>query len=312
MGVNPATGKALVPSSSTNPQENPINGHEQVNQGNTDLQYACIFPLKTPVACDPAAQAAMKGCDCFQDDLGYNRPLCQPPAGGAATTTQSFAKAYPGTRHLQVLKEFKDNSIVASICPKVWDDSNKPDYGYNPAVKAIIDRLKEALKGKCLPRPLVPATAAREDGLEEGQVPCAVIEAVPPTGGGCNCDPNTNRLDIAGKPQLRDAVLSKLQTANTCGDAAGQIPCADFCTCELKQLAGNELRACQTSNTEPGVPGYCYVNFAPNEPHTAAGGEELVKDCSPDSKRLLRFVGGTPAKGSIALVACLGASLGSQ
>jgi hypothetical protein len=37
-----------------------------------------------------------------------------------------------------------------------------------------------------------------------------------------------------------------------------------------------------------------------------------VKECSADSKRLLRFVGGTPAAGAIAMVACLGASLGSQ
>ena len=58
------------------------------------------------------------------------------------------------------------------------------------------------------------------------------------------------------------------------------------------------------------MPGYCYVNAAPNEPNV--GNPDLVKESTADSKRLLRLVGDTPAAGSIALVACLGASLGSQ
>jgi hypothetical protein len=314
--VNPVTGAALVPSTSTNPtgpKANPINGHEQVNAGNRDLQYACIFPLATPITCDDDAFAANKGCDCFKDDLAYNRPLCQPPAGGPAGLTQSFAKAYPGTRHLQVLKEFKDNSIVASICPKISDDKTQADYGYNPAVKAIIDRLKEALKGKCLPRPLVPADKAL-GGLQAGQVPCKVIEAVLPKGGGaCSCDAGVagaNRVDAT--PVLRQAVLDKLEAGQSCTNAGtpGVTACSDFCTCELQQLGGDDLKSCQSDPVEQQVPGYCYINAAPNEPNV--GEPALVKDCSPDSKRLLRFVGGTPAAGAIALVACLGASLGSQ
>jgi hypothetical protein len=312
--VNPIVNAPLAPSSSMNPRENPINGHEQINMGNSDLQYACIFPLATPVDCTAAVSDAGKGCDCFEDELGFNRPLCQPPGGGAPTTKQNFAKAYPGTRHLQVLKEFKENSIVASICPKVSAaaDKTKPDYGYNPAVKAIIDRLKEALKGKCLPRPLVPNdTDAPKDGLEPGQVPCAVIEAVPPSGGACSCNAAANRAPVDDRPQLRDAVLNKLKASQTCGDGMGQTPCSQYCTCEIKQLAGAQLSDCQSNPTPPSTAGYCYINAAPNEPNV--GNADLVKDCSADSKRLLRFVGDdTPAKGAIALVACLGASLGSQ
>jgi hypothetical protein len=67
--------------------------------------------------------------------------------------------------------------------------------------------------------------------------------------------------------------------------------------------------ACQNDPSPPTTPGYCYINAAPNEP--PAGNPDLVKDCSADSKRLLRFVGDTPARGSIALIACLGASLGN-
>jgi hypothetical protein len=309
-GMNPITMEALAPATSTNPQANKINGHEQANMGNRDLQYACIFPLGTPLLCDEAAKTRMDGCDCFEDEGVFNRPLCQPPGGGPAGITQHYAKAYPGTRHLQVLKEFKDNSIVASICPKIVDDKKKPDYGYNPAVKAIIDRLKEALKGKCLPRPLVPADQP-ENGLETGQVPCKVIEAVlPQNGGGCSCPANAKRVDTT--TVLREAVLEKLKDGGTC-DGEGQPPCKDFCTCELLQLTGSQeggdLNKCQYDANPPTTPGYCYINAAPDEPNV--GEPALVKDCSADSKRLLRFVGGAPASGAIALVACLGASLGS-
>jgi hypothetical protein len=310
MGANPITMDALAPATSTNPQANKINGHEQANMGNSDLQYACIFPLGTPLQCDEAAMTADKGCDCFAEDAVYNRPLCQPPGGGPAGITQHFAKAYPGTRHLQVLKEFKDNSIVASICPKIVDDKTKADYGYNPAVKAIIDRLKEALKGKCLPRPLVPNnTTEIQDNLQPGQVPCKVIEAVlPQDGAGCSCPTDTNRAETT--TALRDAVLKKLRGGESCGDAEGQTKCEAFCTCELLQLSGGDLAKCQNDASPPTTPGYCYVNADPNE--VPIGNPDLVKDCSADSKRLLRFVGDTPAPGAIALVACLGASLGSQ
>jgi hypothetical protein len=301
-GANPITNDPIAPSSSTT-LANPINGHEQINQNNSDLQYACIFKLKMALTCDQAKFDADEGCDCFDMDQGFNRPLC----GGAGGLTQSYAKAYPGTRHLEVLKQFKDNSIVASICPKIPDDTANADYGYNPAVKAIIDRLKEALKGKCLPRQLSPNESDQvTDGLETGQVPCKVIEAVlPQNNGACSCDTYPNRVGTTDV--LRNAVLAKLEEGKTCGTKPGQTKCADFCTCELLQLKGNELDMCQTDASPPNVPGYCYINASPNE--TKVGNPDLVKDCPGDSKRLLRFVGDTPAPGAIALVACLGAAL---
>jgi hypothetical protein len=308
---NPITKDLLVASTSLDPTANKINGHEQNNVGARDLQYACTFKLAAPIQCTPEREAMNQGCDCFMGDLGYNRPLCQPPGGGMPTIEQNYAKAYPGLRHLQVLKEFGENSVVASICPKVLEPGN-PDYGYNPAVKAIIDRLKEALKGKCLPRPLIPNTSDMEkDGLEPGQVPCAVVEAVlPQPGAACACDPSpmSNRIALDARPELRTAVLNKLRQGQTCGTEGGT-PCESFCTCELKQLEGSELQACQTSESPPATPGYCYVEPFANPP---IGDPVLVKDCTADSKRLLRFVGDTPAPGAIALIACLGASLGAS
>ena len=148
-GANPIVNFAISPASSMNPRANPINGHEQNIPGFDDLQYACIFPLPKAKDCVPNDVA----CACSADKTGNsdaviaaNSPLCQ---GGANINQQTFARAYPGLRELQVLKDFGDNSIVASICPKqvtpVGSADSDPNYGYNPAINAIIARLKEAL-----------------------------------------------------------------------------------------------------------------------------------------------------------------------
>jgi hypothetical protein len=154
--ANPISGDVIVDSTSTTPTANKINGHEanhavvdnlKYDDGgpaNDDLQYACIFRLPDPkVGCT----AADLSCACGDEPL-RNRPVCQPPAGGAATTTQSYGEAYPGTRILEVLRDFGENSIVGSICPKIaTGDAQDPNFGYNPAMQAIVDRMAEKLAG---------------------------------------------------------------------------------------------------------------------------------------------------------------------
>ena len=117
----------------------------------------------------------------------------------------NFAKAYPGTRELRVLQGLGENAIVASICPKVIEaaDPNKPaadpNYGYNPAVSAILARLKTQLAGKCLPRTL------KAD--DQGQVLCRVVEAQRQKTD-CNCQLD-GRAEVASD-DIRRAVLSQL------------------------------------------------------------------------------------------------------
>jgi hypothetical protein len=148
-GVNPILNAPLAPTTSTNPQENPINGHEY--HAVADLQFACIFQLEVPRDCNLVAED--KGCDCKPSELldwmnvPYNKPLCQPPGGGVAGTTQYFAKAYPGLRELQVLKEYGSNSVVTSICPKqTTGAADDPSFGYNPVIPAFIERVRGALR----------------------------------------------------------------------------------------------------------------------------------------------------------------------
>ncbi len=142
---NPISGDAIVDFNSQDPRANHINGHEANHQvsdplrypdggpANDDLQYACTFELETPKA---DCSADDLSCDCGAEPL-RNRSLCQPPEGGPAGTTQYYAKAYPGTRILEVLRDYGRNSVVNSICPKA------PAEGYTPALTATVARMKE-------------------------------------------------------------------------------------------------------------------------------------------------------------------------
>jgi hypothetical protein len=144
-GANPVLNAPLAPPASAE-NANPINGHEwdtsQDSPPNRDLQYACVFPLATPKDCANPENAS--DCDCSGGPLdAMKNPLCQ--AGTTYGTTQTRAKAYPGTRHLQVLEGLGDQGIVSSICPANVADANAADFGYRPAVAAIIDRLRSVL-----------------------------------------------------------------------------------------------------------------------------------------------------------------------
>ena len=134
-GANPVTGDPLQPSSATSPRANPINGHETIlTPVGWEVQYACIFDLPSPV---------VQG-ECTVPASG-NRAICQDE-NGIYGTTQFFAKAYPGVRQLQVLSRMGDNAIVASICARNVTDNSRSDFGYRPALSAILDRLRVGLE----------------------------------------------------------------------------------------------------------------------------------------------------------------------
>jgi hypothetical protein len=148
-GQNPLTGDTLAPPSMTEGGSDPINGHEYttgtqngVQVAPDDLEYACTFPLQTPRDCsDPAVQA----CDCL-DPLNDN-PLCAPdPTKNGARTLQVRAKAYPGLRQLNLIRDLGPQGVAASICPAQQDDPSRADYAYRPAIRALIERVGARLK----------------------------------------------------------------------------------------------------------------------------------------------------------------------
>jgi hypothetical protein len=277
-GTNPLTGEATAPPSAPS-NGNSVNGHERTINDAADLQYACIFPIAEPRGC----QGNQTSCDCSEERIKVSpdNPLCEPnPDDNGERTLQVRAKAYPGLRELGVLKGAKEQGIVASVCPKHLDlgenGEASADYGYRPAVGAIVDRLKSALRPACLPRPLHPD--------EDDQVPCLIIEARNTQGDACACDPSQARQPVAS--EHLPAVGEILE--DVYAEQAGW-----NCFCEVPQLLGEALDACQTDpgkapqvNGAP-VDGWCYVD----EQTSPEGADEIVQKCPDTEKRMLRFVG---------------------
>lgn len=138
------------------------------NTANKDLQYACTFTLPSPKDC---SQPDLRDfCDCSDPT---DSPLCQ----AAGSKTQTKGKAYPTISELAVAKALGDQSIVASICPPEPKDKSTPYYGYRPAVRAIVDRLKNSLASQCLPDKL------SQD--QDGKVSCLILESFQEPGVTC-------------------------------------------------------------------------------------------------------------------------------
>ncbi len=282
-GQNPVTGDQVGLTAN-----NSINGHEYSIPAKNDLQYACIFDLQATKDC-----ATETICDCQQPG---DNPLCETTIGsGTFTQTQERAKAYPGVRELQVLKNVGTQGIVGSICPQQQVDATLANYGYRPAVKAIVDRLKQALGGQCLPRSLTPDAA--------GQVQCKVLEARV-IGEPGQCEAVCNSPGRSFIPQDDPAVKAAQQ--DELAQTAGW-----NCFCLINQLTDEELNVCQNDISDvpvtsggDAVHGWCYVD-ASRSP--AIGNPDIVANCPETEKRIIRFVGdGQGAPGATLFITCAG------
>ncbi len=118
--------------------ENRIVGHDYSIPQRDDLQYACIMPLTTPRDC-----TAGQACDC--NDPNTDSPLCQDPATNAFGTTQFAAKAYPGRRHLSLLRSLGHQSIVGSICAPQLTDDTAADFGYRTVFDSIGETVSRSI-----------------------------------------------------------------------------------------------------------------------------------------------------------------------
>jgi hypothetical protein len=290
--------RANIPTADAAATADPINGHEwdisKNGPPNADLQYACVFELPMPTVCD----TMNIDCDC-NDGTGngggtvadMKNPLCQPIAGGAYGHTQYRAKAYPGLRELQVLKGLGDQAIVASICPKNTTNMGTADYGYRPAISALVGRLRTALRGRCLPRTLQLNT--------DNTVPCVIVEAFN-QGPNFACDCGEANSPYKGRAVITDQGLITPDIAAT-GD----------CFCEMKQLAGADLAACQTQLNLPGATGdgWCYVDPA-QATGDPTGSCQVVATCPDNDKRVIRFAldSSQPRPGATAFITCQEAS----
>ncbi|KYG02013.1 hypothetical protein BE21_05820 [Sorangium cellulosum] len=288
-GVNPITGTPIAGVSSPD-DANVINGHEwEPKTTFGDLQFACVFPLRNPV---------MNGdCDKSTDKTDYNSPLCQDNPDGTDSNLQVKAKAYPGLRQLELIRSLGDQGIVGSVCPAELGEQAEAegalDYGYRPAIGAIVDRLKTKLAGQCLPRALQPN--------DQGQVSCLVLEARTVADGQCSCDGLAARRKVPTEHRGAEQMVldDPVATANGWN-----------CVCEVEQLSDPaELKACQ--DTVPPAPvevggekvhGWCYV-----DPRLGLGRDEVVAKCPSTERRQVRFTGdGGAQDGATQFVICSG------
>ena len=324
------------------------------NTAYQDLEYACIFPLPQSKACacdsnksDYSSCKYQNPNDCCDLNFSVDGRGTTQPTGGTpfnkplcSGNTQVNAKGYPGLREIAVLHDYATqapvtgNSIVASICPadvKTTSDKGGAGYGYNPAVAALVTRLKEKLKGSCLPRPLQVKS--------DGTVPCSVVEVVSMSDmSGCDafCTDNL-RVPVSSTDPMRQAVLESMKSTKLC-DSSTTSPCSEMCLCELGQESDlkdpwqqtNDLTNCQ--NADEGTvdqlyPGYCYVDpdllAADGVTHLAGTNTALVDNCPSTQRRILRFAGNDPTgvgptgvhgvavplSGAMVYTACQGSSL---
>ena len=201
--------------------------------GADDLQYACTFTLPTKRTC----MSADPSCDCAS---AKNPPLC-----GAAQGDQIKAKAYPTTREFQVVRALGDQGVIASLCPiSLTVAKDDPTYGYNPAVKSIIDRLKNALTTQCLPQKLTRST----DQDTKDQVSCLVLAQLAELTDTC----------VAPLVPPSAEILAKFieQKKAESGDLKdGGTDLSKFPVCVLPQIVAAPGATCKDDTTA----GWCYV-----------------------------------------------------
>jgi hypothetical protein len=290
-GTDPITGISISPATTPNGGGNPLNDHEYTIAGPPgDIEYACIFQLLTPR--DESSMTVTGDCNSNPKD----NPLCSLNSVDGKNTLQTKAKAYPGIKHLAIARGMGNQGIAGSICPAQLTDNTRADFGYRPAVRAIIDRLKQALHGECLPRQLL------ED--PQGKVDCLILEGTQiPQGAACNCNASMARQTVSDSHQPAVAAAQ----ADPVGKALN-------CFCEVQQLckagtpncnapSGADITSCQTQQTTM-ANGWCYVDAA------YGGGQAMLvapPKCPATEEHQIRFVGnGQPNPGSTLFITCAG------
>ncbi len=257
---------------------NPINGGDRTPVGQDEaeemgLQYACTFPIT------PDADAPNPDCgECA--DGNCDNPVCDG-------TLQIAAKAVPGLRQLAVVRDMGDQGVAGSVCPTAQTNTLAPDYGYSPAVGAILDALKGRLQDvQCLDFSLKPDAA--------GAVDCIVLESSKDDV--CKCGDKPGHID---PPANHDSIVAQVQ--------GSQFFVEDHnCMCEVETLVGDDLHECQFEKDVPkGVDGWCYLDRTPTNP---VGEGKLVPPlCGDYEARMLRIVGeGQPSAGSTLHIWCSG------
>jgi len=232
-GIDPHMRESMLPREGLSLPDDAL--PREWNTKNGDLQYACTFLLPKPRDCTRPEEKG--NCDCAGDgEPSTDSPLCDT----TNRALQTRGKAYPTVNELAVAKGLGPQAVVASLCPRTLDKSSA-DYGYRPAVSAIMRRVKGALAEPCLDKPLPTKP--------EGGASCTLLEALPQGEQATACDPakGLSQPDPGALQRFRDQ-----QKADGWDGASLALP-----VCAVNQLASADLvnGSCETSNAA----GWCYV-----------------------------------------------------
>jgi hypothetical protein len=116
--------------------------------GMADLVARALPAVKESGGCGLLDREQGLSCDCSDLNLS-DTPLCeQVPGQTPPGQIQYFSKAYPGLRHLEVLRGASargGNATLGSICARNTSDDARPDFGYRPAMQALLERVAPIL-----------------------------------------------------------------------------------------------------------------------------------------------------------------------
>jgi len=272
-------------------------GGERAIAYGDDLQYACIAKRST----------ASGGDDCGADAAG--NPLCN------GVGDQPYFKAFPGLRHLRILKELGGSGFVSSICAE----------SYRPAIRGITERIRAAVDAQCVRSDVTPDptgnvscfivesfAAAEHDGRTRcedigrgyctpGSAPCRVEGSeYPPVAPETAAAQLTLPITTVDGPQPTRASVENGNVYAVGDDGKKHL------LCEMMQLAGgrvsvSETTACLTDPmfTKPAAGGgWCYTS------NPKVVGEYCLAN---GSRGKMRFLGDVePKNGSEVFTVCIG------
>jgi hypothetical protein len=230
--VTPRMGRPDPAKPDSDPTD-PLNkSHRDWNTKFSDLQYACTFPI-------PETDRKKTYDDAGDCADGSDAPLC---GGTGMKRIQVRAKAFPTVREFTVVRALGDQGIAASLCPQETSTESSEVYGYKPAVKAIVDRLANAISRQCLPRPL------SKDG--KGEVSCLMLAVLPDKTAKCGAG-----LEVTG------AILTNFREQQKLN---GETDKLTLPVCKIQQVSVAKGESCDgTSAANSKGTGWCYVTNDP-------------------------------------------------
>jgi hypothetical protein len=310
-GADPINGREWITDTSTSTVVNGATVIAPVHQNlPVDREYACIFPLVDPTTGDPTPRDCsnpadfvnQEACDCSTQALSPAAPSQIPAVcgqcpgtapnncamGGTDYNLQFYAKAYPTIREIELVHLMGGQGILSSLCPihpsYAGGMTSDPVFGYRPAVTSIINRLKTALTGSCLPERLTPVAGScpNDQNMTDECVQCLVLVNLSPMDPNQSCDQPAVGLT---EPSAQVAANFALQQGD--GGLTGKL-------CVVNQIPYQPLTA-TSSNTckNSATPGWCYVTG----PNAGSG-------CAA-TPQAIQFSANTPPNGSVVSLQCL-------